>query len=86
MINSIPLQSVPSQTLDIQLNSQNCRLNVYQKGTNVFFDLYSNNGLVVAGVIGRDRTRMVRDAYFGFIGDFSLSWTAKALMTRSMLA
>jgi hypothetical protein len=68
----IPLQAVPSQQVNVLLNNQTCLINVYQRSTGLFTDLYVNNALIVAGVIGRNLTPMVRDAYLGFIGD--LAW------------
>ncbi len=66
----VPLQPVPSQTLTIPLAGQNCQLNVYQKFYGLFMDVYINDQLIVAGVICQNLNRIVRDAYFGFIGDF----------------
>ena len=33
-------------------------------------DVYVNNALIIGGVICENLNRIVRDAYFGFIGDF----------------
>ena len=65
----IPLQVVPSQTLQVQLSGQNCAINVYQLSTGIFIDLYVSNTLIIGGVIGQDRNLIVRDLYLGFIGD-----------------
>lgn len=70
-MRQIPLQKVQNQTLTIALANQNCQLNLYQKDFfGLFMDVYVNNGLIVAGVICQNANRIVRDAYFGFIGDF----------------
>jgi hypothetical protein len=66
----VPLQAVPNQTVNIQLAGQNCNINVYQKSTGLFFDLYVGNVLVIAGVICQNLNRIVRSLYLGFIGDF----------------
>lgn len=65
----IPLKPVPSQTLTALLNGQNCKINVYQKSTGVYLDLFLNKNSIITAVMCRDRTRMVRQSYLGFSGD-----------------
>ena len=66
----IPLNATPAQTLNaVTLGNQSCKINVYQKRTGLFLDLYVSNALIIGGVICRDRVWMVQDAYFGFVGD-----------------
>ena len=81
----IPVQAVPSQTFSVTLAGQSCQINVYQKtwytvGPDegqflphyaVYLDLYLNNALLIGGVICRNGVRIVRDAYFGFVGDLA---------------
>ena len=67
----IPLRAVPNQAVTVQLNGQNCQINVYQKPTALFIDLLKDNSPVVMGCICQDRNAVVRDAYFGFVGDIS---------------
>lgn len=67
---AVPVQPIPSQKLNVVLAGQSCTLKVTQRRTGLFLDLYVNNALVLGGVIFRDRTRVVRDAYLGFVGDF----------------
>lgn len=71
----IPLAAVPSQTLTVQLAGQACRINVYQKSTGLFVDLYVSDALIVGGVIALDRNRLVRSAYLGFVGDLEFADT-----------
>ncbi len=67
----VPLNNVPSQSLNVQLNGQNCTLNVFQKFGGLFFDLILNGTtLVIGGVLCENLNRIVRDLYFGFLGDF----------------
>jgi hypothetical protein len=68
---SIPLQAVPSQKLSVVLGGQNCQINVFQKSTGMFLDLYLNNSPIITGVLGLDRVKLVRETYLGFIGDLS---------------
>jgi hypothetical protein len=65
----IPLQAIPSQSINVQLAGQNCTINVYQNTYGLFCDLYVSNVLIIGGVICQNLNRIVRDIYLGFIGD-----------------
>jgi hypothetical protein len=73
----VPLQPVPSQTVQAQLNGQSCTINVYQKrgegptGGALYIDLYVASVLIIGGVICQNLNRIVRDSYLGFIGDMA---------------
>lgn len=67
----IPLQPVPSQTFTITLNNQLCQINVYQKNTGLFLDLFVGGVLIIGGVICLNLVRIVRNTYLGFIGDLA---------------
>lgn len=67
---TVPLQAIPNQTLQTQLNGQACTLNIYQLAYGLFMDVYVGASLIVAGVIGLNATLIVRSAYLGFSGDF----------------
>lgn len=71
MMLVVPLVSVPSQTLTIQLANQPCTINVYQRSTGVFIDLFVNDAPIITSVICQDRNRIVRDEYLGFLGDLA---------------
>jgi hypothetical protein len=43
----------------------------YENANPVFVDVYVNDAPIILGVLGLDRTRIVRDAYLGFIGDLA---------------
>lgn len=66
----VPLQPVPSQTLQIVLADQSCILNVYQSPTAMFIDVLVNNAPIKLGAICQNLNRIVRYLYLGFIGDF----------------
>ena len=68
----VPLQVVPNQAVLTSLNGQTVQLNVYQKRTGLFLDIYVSNTLILAGVRCRNTTLMVLDAYLGFVG--ALTW------------
>lgn len=68
-IERIPLVAAPSQSLSVQLGQQSCRINVRQRRTGVFLDLYVQDVPIVQGVKAIDRKYLVRAVYTGFIGD-----------------
>lgn len=68
-IQVIPTDAVPAQVLTVQLGNQPCRIDVYQRSTGLFVDLYVADRPVVLGVLARDRNVLVVDEYHGFTGD-----------------
>jgi hypothetical protein len=69
----VPLLPVPDQTLLTQLSDQSVKLRVRQLRYGLYVYVYVDSGdtLVIGGVKGLDRNRIVRSAYLGFVGDFS---------------
>ena len=65
----IPLQAVPSQTLNVNLNNQACTINVYQKSTGLFIDLLVNDALIIGGVYDTAAARPILRA--GRMGDYA---------------
>ena len=66
----VPLQPLPSQTVNALLNNQATTLNVYQKNAlGLYVDVLLNNALIIGGVIAENLNRIVRSVYLGFIGD-----------------
>jgi len=65
----IPISDNPSQILTVSLGGQQCKINLYQKTSSLYCDLYVNNVLIIGGVICQNNNKIVRDAYLGFIGD-----------------
>ena len=66
---SIPILDVPSQTFQVQLSGQSCGINIYQKSTGLYCDVYVNDVLIVGGVLCLNLNLIVVDAYLGLIGD-----------------
>jgi hypothetical protein len=66
----VPLQANPNQTVASTLGNQAVNLNVYQKLSGLYMDIYLNASLLLAGVICENANRIIRNAYFGFSGDF----------------
>lgn len=67
----IPLQATPSQSVTVLLADQDCRINVYQKSTGLFLDLYISEVLIIGGVLCENLNRIVRSLYLGFTGDMT---------------
>lgn len=65
----VPVQAVPSQTVQATLGGQVTQLKVYQTRYGLFVDTYVDSILILGGAIGEDRNRIIRDAYLGFLGD-----------------
>jgi hypothetical protein len=68
----VPLSPRPAQTLAVNLGGQSVRLNVYFRAhTGLLVDVLVLDALIIGGVQARDRTRIVRDLYLGFIGELA---------------
>ena len=70
-MQTIPLQAVPSQSINVTLNGQDCTIRVYTLDTGLFLDLEASGVPIVSAVICEDRTLLVRLAYLGFVGDLA---------------
>ena len=75
---TIPLVATPSQTLTVQLGDQSCRINVRQRRTGLFVDLYVRDVAIFEGVKALDRCKLVRDAYLDFTGELFFADTQGA--------
>lgn len=67
----VPLKALPSQKVTIVLGGQSCLIDVYQRSTGLYNDLFVNDALIIGGVIARNLVVMVRSLYLGFIGDLA---------------
>ena len=65
----IPIDDVASQTLNVTLANQTCKIDIVTKRTGLFCNLSINGKLIIGGVICEDRNRIVRNSYLGFVGD-----------------
>jgi hypothetical protein len=74
----IPVQTVPAQTFNIVLNDQHCRINIYTRTTGLYVDIGRDNVLIIGGVLAHDRNWIVREAYFGFLGDIAF-WDTQGI-------
>lgn len=70
-MQTIPLIVAPSQTLSVVLAGQRCKIAVYQKEQGLFLDLTMGDQPIVTAIICRDRVRLARYAYLGFVGNLA---------------
>lgn len=66
----VPLQAIPNQTLQVQLENQPCTLDVFQYDYGLFMSVAVIDTAIISSVLCHNRTRIVRDAYLGLSGDF----------------
>lgn len=71
----VPLQTLPWQRSSITLADQPCRISVRQRLFGLFFDLYVNDVLLVAGVLCQNDNLLVRSSYLPFLGDLAFTDT-----------
>lgn len=80
----IPIQDVFSQKIPaVQLGGQNTQINLYQKSTGFYCDVYVNNSPIITGVICQNLNRIVRDQYLGFVGDLCFYDTQETITVPS---
>lgn len=70
-MQTIPLIDEYAQTITVGLGGQNCTINLYQKSTVFFCDLYVGGTLIVGGVLCNNWTKIVQNTYLGFLGDLA---------------
>ncbi|MFP3187361.1 MAG: hypothetical protein RXR52_41425 [Paraburkholderia sp.] len=71
----VPIPAKPAPKLSALLAGQNCQINVYQKTTGLYLDLAINNVPIKSGIVCRDRVRLIRHPYLGFVGDLMFADT-----------
>jgi hypothetical protein len=71
MTQVIPLAKVPYQTFSITLAGQRCRIALYQKAEGLFLDFSTGQTQIVTAMICRDRVKLLRYPYLGFIGNLA---------------
>lgn len=74
----VPLQPIPSQQVNCNLNGQATTISLAQKSTGLFIDVYLNQSLVIGGVICQNLDVIVRSAYLGYSGDLAFYDTTEA--------
>lgn len=69
-MQQIPMQAIPNQILIAVLEQQSTQINLRQRRTGLFMDVFLNNSPIVSGVIAENQKLIVRNAYLGYLGDF----------------
>lgn len=67
---TIPLSALASQTLNVTLDGQLIRLDIYQRSTGLYMNIWLNDAQVVAGALCLNQVFIARYAYLGLPGDF----------------
>lgn len=67
----IPLQPIPSQSIEITLAGQPCTINLWQTAYGMFATVLLNGVIVVSTVPCENLNRIVRGVYLGFVGDLA---------------
>lgn len=70
-MQQINITAVPSQTVEVTLAGQDCTIVLQQKEQGLLIDLTMGGVKLTSGQVCRDRVRIVRHAYLGFVGDLS---------------
>lgn len=67
-MQSIPLQPIPSQSVMVILNDQNCNIAIYQKSTGVYCDLAINGVVIWTCAVCLNNTPICAYEYIPFVG------------------
>ena len=67
----IPVLPKSCQTSTAQLGGQSCSFRLAQKSVGLLLDFWVDDRQIVASQICRDRCRLIRLNYLGFVGDLA---------------
>ena len=70
MILEIQLEPVKSQTINVNVNGQQCNIQVVDRNGKLTFSLRSKDKSIVENVLCFYANKLVRYSYLGFSGDF----------------
>lgn len=70
MAQVVPLIATPNQVEVVPLDDNSVQLTVNQRANGLYIDVFMNGQPIALGVLCENRNRIVRNAYFGFPGDF----------------
>lgn len=68
-MQTVPIQAIPAQTLQVVLGGQNCQISVSQKTQGVFVDVSVDDVDIVVGVLAHDAVPLICREYVEFIGN-----------------
>ena len=69
LIQQINIQSTPSQTFQVTLDSQSVQINLYQKNQGLFVDIGLNGTIISSGIIAENLNYLMPFGYVGFLGN-----------------
>lgn len=79
-MQAIPLQAIAAQSVNVTLGGQACVITVRQFNSGLYMSVAWSSPTVASGQLNGvyclNATRIIRDLYFGFIGDFAFFDTA----------
>lgn len=67
---TLPVVATASQTLNAVVNRQFVRLDLYQRSTGLYLNLWQGNALTVAGALCQNLRPILHADYLGLGGDF----------------
>lgn len=67
----IPINAVAYQSVKVPLSGQSVQLDIQQRSTGLYMNIWLNNTMIMAGVLCQNKTWIVRKAYFGMPGDLT---------------
>lgn len=70
-ISRIPLQAVPSQSVNVVLSGQPCTIQLRQIGGRQYLSLSVNGTVICQNVLLVNRSAIIRAKYKGFIGEIA---------------
>lgn len=72
-MQTITLQPIKAQQLNVSLGGQDCRIRLVQRTTGLFMDVALNGLWIVQGVICLNCNKLVRYSHLGFKGELFFS-------------
>lgn len=67
----VPLAAAPAQLLKVSLTSTSVQVQLRQRSTGLYLDLWQDKARLCSGILCQDRTWLVRDKALGLPGDFT---------------
>jgi len=67
----IPTKPVPAQVIQCTLGNQRVRIQLQQRPTGLFADVYLADVLVIAGMLCRVGVNLFQSSYLGFVGNLA---------------
>lgn len=71
----IPVIPFASQSFNVTLSGKAVRLDIYQRSTGLFANIWLASTMILGGVLCLDRNWLVRSSYFGMPGDLAFADT-----------